>query len=70
MLRPRLIPVLLLQENGLVKTFNFDNPKYIGDPLNAVRIFNEKQVDELMILDNDSSIKGLYPNYSLISKIA
>ena len=44
MLRPRIIPSLLLQENGLVKTVNFKNPKYVGDPINAVKIFNEKEV--------------------------
>ena len=42
LMRPRLIPCLLIKDNGLVKTINFDNPKYLGDPLNAVRIFNEK----------------------------
>ena len=50
MLRPRIIPSLLIQENGLVKTVNFKNPKYVGDPINAVKIFNEKEVDELAIL--------------------
>ena len=44
----RLIPCLLLQDDGLVKTKKFKNPKYIGDPINAVRIFNEKYVDELI----------------------
>ena len=51
MLRPRLIVSLLLSNNALVKTINFKDPKYIGDPLNAVRIFNEKNVDELFIAD-------------------
>ena len=50
MLRPRIIPCLLVHEKGLVKTVNFGNPKYVGDPINAVRIFNEKEVDELMVL--------------------
>jgi len=51
MIRPRIIPVLLLKNNGLVKTVNFKSPKYVGDPINAIRIFNEKKVDELIFLD-------------------
>ncbi len=70
MLYPRIIPCLLLQNGGLVKTFHFDNPKYIGDPLNAVRIFNEKQVDEIMVLDIDATSRGTEPNYELIRKLA
>lgn len=70
MLRPRIIPSLLLQDNGLVKTVNFKNPKYVGDPINAVRIFNEKAVDELAVFDIDATAKGLEPNYSLIERIA
>lgn len=70
MLRPRIIPSLLIQDNGLVKTVNFKNPKYVGDPINAVKIFNEKEVDELAIFDIDATIKGLDPNYSLIERIA
>ena len=53
-----------------MKTVNFKNPKYVGDPLNAVKIFNEKSVDELIITDIDASIKKLEPNYDLIEKIA
>ncbi|ANF51548.1 imidazole glycerol phosphate synthase subunit HisF [Chryseobacterium glaciei] len=70
MLRPRIIPSLLIQDSGLVKTVNFKNPKYVGDPINAVRIFNEKEVDELAIFDIDATAKGLEPNYSLIERIA
>lgn len=70
MLRPRIIPSLLIQDNGLVKTVNFKNPKYVGDPINAVKIFNEKEVDELAIFDIDATAKGLEPNYSLIERIA
>lgn len=70
MLRPRIIPSLLIQDNGLVKTVNFKNPKYVGDPINAVKIFNEKEVDELAIFDIDATSKGLEPNYSLIERIA
>ncbi len=68
--RARLIPSLLLQGNSLVKTINFKSGKYIGDPLNTVRIFNEKEVDEILILDIDATIKGEEPNYKLISKLA
>lgn len=70
MLRPRIIPSLLLQDNGLVKTVNFKNPKYIGDPINTVKIFNEKEVDELVIFDIDATVKKLEPNYQLIEKLA
>jgi len=69
MLRPRIIPSLLIQNNGLVKTINFKNPKYVGDPINAVKIFNEKEVDELSIFDIDATVKGLEPNFSLIERI-
>jgi len=70
MLRPRLIPCLLVQNGGLVKTVNFANPKYVGDPINAVRIFNEKEVDELVVLDIDATIKRDEPDYQLISHLA
>ena len=70
MLRPRLIPCLLVQNGGLVKTVNFSNPKYVGDPINAVRIFNEKEVDELIVLDIDATIKRDEPDYQLISHLA
>lgn len=70
MLRSRVIPCLLLQNNGLVKTVKFKDPKYVGDPINAVKIFNEKKVDELMVLDIDASSTETEPNYALIEKIA
>ena len=70
MLRPRIIPSLLIQDNGLVKTVKFKDPKYVGDPINAVKIFNEKAVDELAIFDIDATAKGSEPNYSLIERIA
>ena len=70
MLRPRIIPSLLLHDNGLVKTINFKNPKYVGDPINAVRIFNEKAVDELAIFDIDATQKQHEPNYNLIERLA
>jgi cyclase len=70
MLRPRIIPSLLIHENGLVKTVNFKNPKYVGDPINAVKIFNEKAVDELTVFDIDATVLGKEPNYSLIERLA
>lgn len=70
MLRPRIIPCLLVHEKGLVKTVNFKNPKYVGDPINAVRIFNEKQVDELTVLDIDATAEGREPDYKMIENLA
>lgn len=70
MLRPRIIPCLLVHESGLVKSVQFKNYKYIGDPINAVRIFNEKQSDELMLIDIDATVNKNEPNYKLIKKIA
>lgn len=66
----RVIPVLLLSNSGLVKTTKFKNPKYIGDPINAVRIFNEKEVDELVVLDIDATRQGREPDYELIEEVA
>jgi cyclase len=68
--KTRVIPVLLLRGEGLVKTVGFDNPKYIGDPINAVRIFNEKEVDELIFLDIEAGVKGHGPQFDLLSSIA
>lgn len=70
MLRPRIIPCLLIHKGGLVKTVEFNSPKYVGDPINAVRIFNEKEVDELMVLDIDASRHGRAPDEKLIGKLA
>lgn len=70
MLRPRIIPSLLVHDNGLVKTVNFKSPKYVGDPINAVKIFNEKEVDELAVFDIDATVLGKEPNYALIEKLA
>ena len=70
MLRPRIIPSLLLHNGGLIKTKRFREPKYVGDPLNAVRIFNEKEVDELIVLDINATIQGNEPDYKLISNLA
>ena len=70
MLKHRVIPALLLKNGGLVKTTKFSSPKYIGDPINAIRIFNTKEVDELMVLDIEASKLKREPNYSLIEQFA
>jgi imidazole glycerol-phosphate synthase subunit HisF len=70
MLRSRVIPCLLVQDGGLIKTTKFKNPKYVGDPINAVRIFNEKEADELIVLDIDASVNGVDPDYKMIENIA
>lgn len=70
MLLTRYIPCLLLKNTGLVKTIKFKNPKYVGDPINTVRIFNEKEVDELIFLDIEATPQGREPNYKLLSEIA
>ena len=69
MLRRRVIPCLLLKGTGLVKTVRFSDPKYVGDPRNAVRIFNEKEVDELIILDIVASREKRPPQYELVEEI-
>lgn len=69
-LRPRIIPCLLLHKGGLVKTRQFKEPKYVGDPLNAVKIFNEKEVDELMFLDIDATVEGRAPRMPLLRSLA
>jgi cyclase len=66
---PRIIPVLLLNEDGLVKTIKFKNPNYLGDPINAVKIFNDKLADEIIILDITASMLGGKPNFGLIEDI-
>lgn len=70
MLRSRIIPCLLLHNGGLVKTRQFKEPKYVGDPLNAVKIFNEKEVDELILLDIDASAEGRQPQMPLLRSLA
>jgi cyclase len=70
MLQPRITPCLLVHKGGLVKTVQFKDPKYVGDPINAVRIFNEKEADELIVLDIDASARGSEPNFRLISQLA
>jgi imidazole glycerol-phosphate synthase subunit HisF len=70
MLRPRITPCLLVQNKGLVKTVKFKDPKYVGDPINAVKIFNEKEVDELIVLDIDASAHNREPDFTLIKNLA
>ena len=68
MARVRVIPVLLLHDGGLIKSVKFKNYRYTGDPINTVKIFNEKEVDEIVILDIDASRKKKPPNFSQIEE--
>lgn len=70
MLRNRVIPVLLVKDHGLVKTTKFENPQYVGDPINAIRIFNEKEVDELALLDISATPGNHGPNLELVEDVA
>ena len=70
MLRPRIIPCLLVHNGGLGKTQAFKDVRYVGDPINAVKIFNDKEADELMVLDIDATVNGVEPDFRLISKLA
>ncbi len=70
MLRPRIIPSLLLHQGGLVKTVGFKEPKYVGDPINAVKIFNEKECDELAVFDIDATANGVEPDFKLLAHLA
>ena len=70
MLRSRIIPCLLLHQGGLVKTRQFKDPKYVGDPLNAVKIFIEKEVDELMFIDIDATAEGYEPRMPLLRSLS
>ncbi|MBY0539810.1 MAG: AglZ/HisF2 family acetamidino modification protein [Campylobacterales bacterium] len=70
MLTPRIIPCLLVHNKGLVKTVKFKDSKYVGDPINAVKIFNEKESDELMVLDIDATVQNREPDYKMIENLA
>jgi cyclase len=70
MLRPRIIPCLLIKDKGLVKSTHFKDYRYLGDPMNAVRIYNEKEVDELILLDIDATVLNKEPNLKMIKHIA
>jgi imidazole glycerol-phosphate synthase subunit HisF len=70
MLRHRVIPALLLSGRGLVKTTKFAKPQYVGDPINAVRIFNDKEVDELLFLDINATRESRGPQFDVIEDVA
>jgi imidazole glycerol-phosphate synthase subunit HisF len=70
MFRPRVIPCLLLKNRGLVKTQKFKDPKYLGDPINIVKIFNDKEVDELFLLDITATLEVRAPQFSYLAEIA
>lgn len=70
MLKTRVILCLLLKDFGLVKTVKFGDPQYVGDPINAVKIFNEKEVDELVFLDITATAMGKSPDFELLRRIA
>ena len=70
MLRPRITPCLLIHQGGLVKTVGFADPRYVGDPINAVKIFNEKESDELIVLDIDAAVNGAEPDFKTIAHLA
>ena len=70
MLRPRIIPCLLVHNRGLVKTVAFKDPKYVGDPINAVKIFNEKEADELAVFDIDASARNAEPDFKMVANLA
>ena len=69
MIRPRVIPALLLKNRGLVKTVKFKDPVYLGDPINIVRIFNDKEVDELLFLDITATAENRSPSFDLLNDI-
>lgn len=70
MFRPRVIPCLLLENRRLIKTVRFENGQYVGDPINTLRIFNEKEVDEIAILDTAATVKNKAPDFDLIAELA
>ena len=71
MLSNRVIPVLLVEKQGLVKTVNFSKPSYIGDPINVIKIFNDKEVDELILLDIEANkAPRPTPNFELVERVA
>ena len=68
--RPRIIPVLLIDDRDMVKTVRFQSPTYLGDPVNAVKIFNRKEIDELSVLDISATKRGREPDFELLEDIA
>ena len=69
MLKTRVMPCLLLSNGRLVKTFGFRNPAYIGDPVNAIKIYNEKEVDELILLDIMATVEGRKPDFAFLAEV-
>ncbi|MDB4020990.1 AglZ/HisF2 family acetamidino modification protein [Litorivicinus sp.] len=70
MRRTRVIPVLLIHNRGVYKTTKFSSPVYVGDPINAIRLFNDLEVDEIVVLDIDASKEGRGPDFALIEELA
>jgi len=70
MLKTRIMPCLLVSDGRLVKTVKFKNPAYVGDPVNAIKIYNEKEVDELILLDITATMEGRKPNFAFLSEVA
>jgi cyclase len=70
MLKTRVMPCLLVSNGRLVKTVRFRNPAYVGDPVNAIKIYNEKEVDELILLDITATAEGRRPDFSFLSEVA
>lgn len=70
LLQTRVMPCLLLKDRGLVKTIKFKKPEYVGDPINAVKIFNDKEVDEMVFLDINATLNGSKPQFEYITQIA
>lgn len=70
MILTRVIPCLLLQDQGLVKTVRFRSPRYLGDPINIVKIFNDKETDELVFLDITATPEKKKPPFNLLAKVA
>ncbi len=70
LIRPRVIPALLLSDGGMVKTVQFDDARYLGDPINILKIFNDKEVDEVVLLDIDATVARRSPDLNLLSRIA
>ncbi|WP_406544886.1 AglZ/HisF2 family acetamidino modification protein [Pseudobutyrivibrio sp.] len=68
--RPRIIPVLLIDDRDLIKTINFKKPTYLGDPVNALKIFNRKGIDEMAVLDISASKRGAEPDFELLTDMA
>ncbi|BCZ49024.1 putative imidazole glycerol phosphate synthase subunit hisF2 [Clostridium gelidum] len=69
MYRSRVIPCLLLKDEGLYKTIKFKKPRYLGDPINTLKLFNDKEADEIVVLDISSSINGKGPNFDYIKRL-